>query len=377
MMLLVIAGLFTRSLANAQFTDLGFNPKHVLNLTLDPHEIGYKETEGRVFFKQLLERVEALPGIQSASLSATVPGGDVQLGGGLNIEGRAVESGQPKPSAGNNFVTPQYFQTMGIALLRGRTFTDADEANTQYVAVIDDRMAKEFWPNQDAIGRRFTIVDEPKHSVEVIGVAHNCKSGSIVDQEEPFFYAPLSQHYISLTTLQVRAMGAPEAQVTPVMQAAQSLASTMPVYGVQTMTQSLNGINGLFLFQLGAGIAASLGILGLVLATIGLYGVVSFSATQRTREIGIRMALGARPAEVLKMICTKGLAIIGIGLLIGTGLGMAVGRLIGGLLLGVGGSDPLTFVTVALMLAVVGTFASYVPALRASRVDPIVALRHE
>jgi predicted permease len=377
MMLLVIAGLFTRSLAKAQFADLGFDPKHVLNLTMDPHEIGYNETQGQLFFKQLLERVRSLPGIQSASLSATIPGGDIELGSGLNIEGRAVDSGQPKPSANCNYVTSQYLETMGIALLRGRSISDADEANTQFVAVIDERMAKEFWPNQDAIGRRFTSTDDTKHSIEVVGISRNFKGGSLFDNNDPFYFAPLSQHYISLTTLQIRAMGAPEAQTTPVIQAAQSVAPTMPVYGVQTMTQSLNGINGMFLFQLGAGIAASLGILGLVLATIGLYGVVSFSATQRTREIGIRMALGARPAEVLKMICSKGLVIIGIGLVIGAGLGLAVGRLIGGLLIGIGGSDPATFITVGLMLAFIGTAASFVPALRASRVDPIVALRHE
>jgi predicted permease len=377
MMLLVIAGLFTRSLAKAQFADLGFDPKHVLNLTMDPHEIGYNEAQGQLFFKQLLERVRSLPGVQAASLAATIPGGDIQLGSGLNIEGRAVDSGQPKPSANCNYVTSQYLETMGIALLRGRSISDADEANTQFVAVIDERMAQEFWPNQDAIGRRFTTTDDPKHSIEVIGIAHHFKGGSLFDNNDPFFFAPLSQHYISLTTLQIHAMGAPEAQTTPVIQAAQSVAPTMPVYGVQTMTQSLNGINGMFLFQLGAGIAASLGILGLVLATIGLYGVVSFSATQRTREIGIRMALGARPAEVLKMICSKGLAIIGIGLVIGAGLGLAVGRLIGGLLIGIGGSDPATFITVAMLLAFIGTAASFVPALRASRVDPIVALRHE
>ncbi len=377
MMLLVIAGLFTRSLAKAQFADLGFDAKHVLNLTMDPHEIGYNEAQGQLFFKQLLERVRSLPGIQSASLAATIPGGDIQLGSGLNIEGRAVDSGQPKPSANCNYVTSQYLETMGIALLRGRSISDADEPNTQFVAVIDERMAKEFWPNQDAIGRRFTTTDDPKHSIEVVGIAHDFKGGSIFDNNDPFFFAPLSQHYISLTTLQIRAMGAPEAQTTPVIQAAQSVAPTMPVYGVQTMAQSLNGINGTFLFQLGAGIAGSLGILGLVLATIGLYGVVSFSATQRTREIGIRMALGARPGEVLKMICSRGLVLIGIGLVIGAGLGLAVGRLIGGLLIGIKGSDPVTYVSVALMLAVIGTAASYIPALRASRLDPNVALRHE
>jgi predicted permease len=377
MMLLVIAGLFTRSLAKAQFTDLGFDPTHVLNFTIDPHEIGYNEAQGREFFKQLLPRIESLPGVKAASVAATVPGGEIELGSSLDIEGRAVEPGRPKPDAGFNYVTPHYFETMGIPVLRGRAFTDADEQNSQFVALIDERMASSFWPNQDPIGRRFTTKDDPKHSIAVIGVVRNTQSARLTDQNTPFFFAPLSQHYISFVTLQVRAFGAPESVATPVIQAAQSIAPTMPVYNVQTMTQALNGIGGIFLFKLGAGIAASLGILGLALATIGLYGVVSFAATQRTREIGIRMALGARPSAVLAMICQRGLVIIAIGLAIGAALALAVGRLIGSLLIGVSGTDPLTYIAVAFTLALVGSAASYIPALRASRVDPIIALRHE
>lgn len=377
MMLLVIAGLFTRSLAAAKYVDLGFNPSGVLNLTMDPHEIGYGENQGRDFFKQLVARVESLPGVKSASLAATVPGGEIQLGGTLEIEGRAEETGRPKPSAGADYVTPDYFATMKIPVLRGRAFSDADDKNSPFVAVIDERMAREFWPGVDPIGRRFREKDNPKNAIEVIGVVGNTKSGSLMDPEEPYYFAPLAQHYMSLVTLQVRAAGSPEALAAPVTQVAENLAPTMPVYNVQTMTAALNGIDGLFLFQFAAGIAASLGLLGLALATIGLYGVVSFAATQRTREIGIRMALGARPGEVRTMICARGLAIIAIGLAIGAGLALGVGRLMSSLLLGVSGTDPATFITVAIALAFVGTAASYIPALRASRVDPIVALRHE
>jgi len=377
LMLLVVAGLFTRSLSNVRFADLGFDPQHVLNLTMDPHEIGYDEAQGRDFYRQLLARIAALPGVQSAATAATVPMGEFELGGSVEIEGHPVESGQPKRSAENNFVSPDYFDTMRIPILRGRKFTDGDVQNSQYVALINETMAQQFWPNEDPIGRRFTSSDDPKHSIEVVGVVKNSKTGGLVDPPAPYFYAPLAQHYNSLTTLHVRAVASTESIARETLSTIESLAPTMPVYNVETMSESLKSVNGLFLFAFGAGLAGSLGILGLVLATTGVYGVVSFAAAQRTREIGIRMALGARPAQVLGMVCKQGVVIIAIGLLIGLGAALAMGRLVGSALIGIGPNDPLTFVTVSAMLLAVGVAACYIPARRAAKVDPVVALRHE
>jgi ABC-type antimicrobial peptide transport system permease subunit len=169
----------------------------------------------------------------------------------------------------------------------------------------------------------------------------------LVDPPAPYFYAPLAQHYNSLTTLHVRAVASTESIARETLSTIESLAPTMPVYNVETMSESLKSVNGLFLFAFGAGLAGSLGILGLVLATTGVYGVVSFAAAQRTREIGIRMALGARPAQVLSMVCKQGVVIIAIGLLIGLGAALAMGRLVGSALIGIGPNDPLTFVTVS------------------------------
>ncbi|HXN63804.1 MAG TPA: ABC transporter permease [Candidatus Acidoferrales bacterium] len=377
LVLLVIAGLFIRSLGNVRFSDLGFEGQHVLNLTMDPHEIGYSEVQGREFYRQLLERVQALPGIGSASIAATVPMGEIQLGDPIAVEGRPAESGQTKPSAGYNFVSPAYFDVMHIPLLRGRKFSDRDEQNSERVAIINESMAQTYWPNVDAIGRHFSLLEDPKHLIEIVGVVKNSKTGSIAEAPSPYYYAPIAQHYTPLTTLQVRALASPESITQETIQTIESLAPTMPVYNVQSMSGSLRGLNGFLLYEIGAGLTAGLGILGLVLATTGVYGVVSYAAAQRTREIGIRMALGARPAQVLNMVCRQGFTLIGMGVLVGLAAALALGRAVRSFLIGIGPNDPLTFVAVSAILLAIGVAACYVPALRAAKVDPVIALRHE
>jgi len=210
-----------------------------------------------------------------------------------------------------------------------------------------------------------------------VGVVKNSKTSGLADAPEAFFYAPLSQHFSTLATLQIRAVGSAESVAQDAARTIQSIEPTMPVYAVQTMQQALHGTNGLFLFEAGAVLAASLGILGLVLATVGVYGVVSYTASQRTREIGIRMALGAQPSEVLQMVCRQGMIIIGAGLVIGLAAALAIGRVAGSFLMGISGSDPITYTTVTMALALVGITACYLPARRAAMVDPMVALRHE
>jgi len=375
--LLVVAGLFTRSLGSVHFADLGFDPQHVMNFTMDPHEIGFSETQSREFYQQVLARISALPGVQSAALAATVPMSEVGLGGPIEIEGHPSPSGQPPASASDNFVSSNYFDVMRIPLLRGRVFTDGDKQNTQHVAILTETMAQRYWPKEDPIGRRFTMLGGSKDTIEVVGVVKNSKTSGLADAPEAFFYAPLSQHFSTLATLQIRAVGSAESVAQDAARTIQSIEPTMPVYAVQTMQQALHGTNGLFLFEAGAVLAASLGILGLVLATVGVYGVVSYTASQRTREIGIRMALGAQPSEVLQMVCRQGMIIIGAGLVIGLAAALAIGRVAGSFLMGISGSDPITYTTVTMALALVGITACYLPARRAAMVDPMVALRHE
>jgi predicted permease len=375
--LLVVAGLFTRSLGSMHMSDLGFDPQHVMNFTMDPHEIGYTNEQSKEFYSQLLARMNSVPGVQFAALAATVPMGEVQLGGEILVEGRPPVSGQPRDSAGDNYVSPQYFDVMRIPLLRGRAFNDGDKQNSQHVAIINEKMREQYWPKDDPIGRRFTMTDGGKDVVEIVGIVRNSKDSGLSDAPDAFFYVPISQHESSLATLQVRAASGAESIAQETVNTVQSIAPTMPVYAVQTMSNAMKGIGGLFLFKAGAVLAASLGILGLILATVGVYGVVSYTASQRTREIGIRMALGAQPGEVLRMVCKQGMIIICAGLAIGLVASLAIGRVVGSFLMGISGTDPVTYVSVTAVLMLIGITACYVPARRAAGLDPTEALRHE
>ncbi len=378
LMLLIVAGLFVRSLERAQHTNLGFDSNHILNLTTDPHEAGYDEMQAREFFRTLLDHTGSLPGVQSASLAASVP---MAYGGGsyavLKIDGYQPPKDQKSPAAGYNAVSSGYFETMRIRLLRGREIRDSDGQNSQRVAVIDQRMADRYWRGQDPIGRHFSTRDDPSHPMEVIGVAGNTVAGEIFAPDEPFFYVPLFQQYNPVVTLQVRSAAAPEAMVRETTGLIHSLEPAMPVFDVQPMTAALDTLNGFLLFQFAAALAASLGTLGLILAVVGVYGVISYAASQRTHEIGIRLALGAQPMQILKMIFRQGFLIVGAGVLAGVLAAAAMARLVGNLLFGVPPGDPLTYVSASALLAIVALLACYIPARRAMRVDPMVALRYE
>ncbi|MFZ3216073.1 MAG: ABC transporter permease [Candidatus Acidiferrales bacterium] len=378
LMLLIIAGLFTRSLAQAQRTDLGFKPDHVLNLLVDPNEIGYNQAQTRDFYKNLLQRVRALPGVVSASAANSVPMGYYGNYDSLSIEGYQPPPGQPAPGALYNTISTDYFQTMGISLLRGRTFTDADDENAQYVAIVSEAMAKQYWPNTDPIGRQFQMSTDPKHSLIVVAVAHNVRYQGVTGPFRPMFYAPFLQHQAgnSLQALQLRTAMAPETMTPEIERVIESLAPQLPVFDVETMSQALNTLNGLLFYKIGAVLAALLGMLGLILAIVGVYGVVSYAATQKTHEIGVRMALGAQPADILKMIFRDGLLIVGIGLVVGILGALAAGKVVGSFLT-VSPRDPFTYVLVTATLTLVALSACLIPARRAMRVDPMVALRYE
>ncbi len=378
LMLLVVAGLFVRSLEKAQHTNLGFDPNHVLNLTIDPHEAGYNETQAREFFRTLLDRTRSLPGVQSASLAASVPMAyGPSNGTTLKIDGYQPPKDQENPTAGYNAVSSGYFETMHVSLLRGREIRDSDGQNSQRVAVIDQTMANRYWRGQDPIGRRFSTTDDPSYPIEVIGIAKNAVESQIFWPDEPFFYVPFSQFYQPVATLQLRSAGAPEVMARETTGLIYSLEPAMPVYDVQSMTTALDTLNGFLIFRFAAALAASLGILGLILAVVGVYGVISYAASQRTHEIGIRLALGAQPGQILKMIFRQGFLIVGAGALAGVLAAAAMARLVGNLLFGVAPGDPLTYVAASALLAVVALLACYIPARRAMRVDPIQTLRHE
>jgi predicted permease len=375
--LLVVAGLFLRSLQSARKADLGFDPRNVLNLTMDPHEIGYDEKQGMAFYKDLLGRVRAVPGVESASISSAIPLGETVSGDDIEIPGYQVPQGQPNAHVIFSAISTGYFNTMGIALLRGRDLTEADDENASRVAVVNEAMAARYWPKEDPIGKRFARSADSKHPIEIVGVVRNSRVDQLYGPFEEAFYMPYLQTYSSSETLQVRAAVNPETMSRSVVAIVQSIAPTMPVTSVRTMERSLRGINGLLLFEVAAGLAGALGILGLTLAVVGVYGVMSYSVSRRTSEIGIRMALGAQPGQVLGMICRQGALLIASGLLAGLVAAFAIGRLVSDFMVGITPNDPITYVGVSVLLAGIAFLAAYLPARRGTRVDPMVALRHE
>jgi predicted permease len=267
---------------------------------------------------------------------------------------------------------------MRIELLRGREFLDSDRESSPHVAIINQVMADRFWRGQDPIGHEFTRDDDPTHPMKIVGLAGNIHPNSYeAAAPVPSFYVPLAQSDERFATLQVRTNADPASLAREVTGLVRSLAPVMPVFDVQTMTSALETLNGFLLFQLAAGLAMCLGLLGLALAVVGVYGVISYAAGRRTHEIGIRMALGAQTIDVLKMILSQGLAIVLIGIVLGLVAAAGMARLVGKFLVGVPPSDPLTYSAAALVLALVALLACYIPARRAMHVDPMVALRHE
>lgn len=377
LVLLIFAGLFVRTLFRAQRAYLGFDPNNVLNLTLDPREVGYDEARTKSFYRNLEARVRALPGVQSASLASSVPMGNGNYGSSIYIEGHTLAPGQQPPVVVYNRVDAPYFDTMRVPLLRGRAFRESDDEKAPLVAVVNQTMAHQFWPNEDAIGKRFSLKSATGPFVEIVGLTGDGRYVFIGWDKEPYFFVPLAQNYTGYRALQIRSSVPPESLITQVQSEVRALDPNMPVSDVQTMRQSLSGGNGFFIFRVGAILAASIGILGLTLAVVGVYGVVSFAASQRTHEIGIRLALGADRRAILRLVLRQGLVLVVGGVLSGAVLAWALTRSIATLLVGVSPTDALTFVTATLLLGGIGLWACYAPARRAMRVDPIVALRYE
>lgn len=377
LLLLIVSGLFIRSLGQAEHMYLGFDPDHVLTMMLDPRQIGYDESRTKTFYRELIDRVRALPGVQSASLSFTVPMTYGSKSEAVHFEGHPLAPNRQPPVISFNSIGPAYFQTMRVPLIGGRNFRNSDNETAPRVAIVNRTMARKFWQGEDAIGKRFKLKNLNAPYVEVVGIAQDGQYNHLSPEAQAYFYVPLAQSSSSSRWLQVRSTLPEDSLIAGVEQQIRTLAPDLPVTNVGPMRQIVQGLAGLFFFRLAAALAAILGILGLILAVIGVYGVVSFSVSQRTSEIGIRMALGADRRDILKLVSRQGLRLVLFGVAAGVVAAWGFTRALTRLLVGISPADPATYGVVAIALAAVAFLACWVPARRALRVDPIVALRYE
>jgi len=378
MLLLIVAGLFTRTLAQSEHADLGFNPSHVLTMMVDPSEIGYDSARSAEFYDALMPRLRAVPGIESATLAGSIPMGMIDNGTDtVAIDGYTPPPGQAPPSIGYNLIGTDYFRTLGVPIEQGRGFTDADTLTGLHVAIISHAMADKYWPHQDPIGRRFTLSFD-RTPVQIVGVAGNARYGTLAGDLPAYFYIPYAQHSEnnSLLALEFRTAGDPAAMIPEIERTIHGVAPALPIFEVKTLHQALYSPNGLLLYQIVATLAGIMGTLGLVLAIVGVYGVLSYVVSQKTGEIGVRMALGAQRGDILRIVFRQGLWIVGIGLALGLAASFGAARLLHSMIT-VSATDPETYVAVSAALAAIAMLACYIPARRAMMVDPMQALRQE
>jgi len=371
MVLLIGAGLFLRSLQNAQSIDPGFDASNMLVAALDPGLQGYDEVQSDDFYSQLMERVGALPGVRSASIGLSVPltfGGSRQWG--FSVDGYEFAPNE-RDNVDYNVVGPGYFRTMRIPIVAGREFTDADVEDAQPAIVINETFARRFFANRDPIGG---IVNTMRGERIVVGVAQDSKYYTIGEDPLPFVYGPYRQVSMTQFALHVRTDSDPLAILASVRAETRNLDAAMPLFEAGTMSDHVG--NALLLQRLTTGVFATFGSLALLLAAVGLYGVMAFAVAQRTREIGIRVALGADGADVRGLVMKKSMSLALIGLAIGLALGLGLAVLIAGALYDVSPFDPLALGGSTLTILAVAFVASYLPALRATRIDPMVALRN-
>jgi predicted permease len=370
---LIAAGLFLRSLRDAQAIDTGFETAGVLVMNVNLGREGYTPERGQLFYEQVVERMAGVPGVQHAAVAQNAP-----LGGGFL---RSVFPEGMDTTAQNrllvqvNSVSPRYFETLDIPLARGRAFNTSDVMGAPQVVVINETMAERFWPGEDAIGKRFKFFGDEAFTT-VIGVVRNAKYNGVAEDPIPFIYQPLRQNYTAQGVLHVRAAGNAATLSAPVRRIVQELDPTLAVFNVRTLEDQV--AQSLAPLRINVIVLTTFGVLALLLASIGLYGVANYSVGQRTREIGVRMALGAQPSAVLALVLGQGLLLVGIGIVLGIVVSLGLASVIPPALLpNVSARDPLTFVVTSVTLGIVAAIASFVPARRATKIDPLIALRSE
>ena len=371
LLLLTCAGLFVRSLDNAQKSDLGFNPNHVLVASFDLSPMGYSQETGIEFHRQLLARLNALPGVVSATLADFSPLSFTMHSDGVLPEGY-VPHLHETIEVDRGAVAPNYLTTLKTPLLAGREFTDQDKANTLPVAIVNEALVDRYWPGQNPLGKRIQLYGQ---WMSVVGVAANGKYRRMVYDPSPLVLIPMAQSYRSEAILQIRTTGEPLALTSAVERTVADLNPNLPLFNVSTLKESMQ--MGNVFERIAAVFAGAFGVLALILAVVGIYAVVAYTTRQRTHEIGIRMALGASKAAIFRHVLSQGLRLTLVGLVVGVAASLYLTRFLRGLLFGVGSADWFTFLTVAVVLCLVALAACFIPARRAASVNPMQALRTE
>ncbi|HXN18773.1 MAG TPA: ABC transporter permease [Candidatus Binatus sp.] len=373
LLLLVCAGLFIRSFMRAQQINPGFNSHNVLMVSYDLFTAGYSEEKGAEFDRELVGKLEALPGMQSVALANRVPLG---FGGGSTAVKPEGYVSRPNESMETQvaIITPNYFQTLQIPMVQGRDFTLQDTKSSQRAVIVSEAFANRYWPNQEALGKQLNS-DLTNEWFTVVGLARDSKVNGLNEKPMPFVYLPLYQVYRATMIITARTTGDPLAAGRSVERAIHEMNGDLAVFDVTTL--EWREAFASFPQRVAGTFVGAFGLLALVLAAVGIYGVTAYSTRQRTHEIGIRMALGASKQDVLRLVLGHGLRLTLLGVVLGLAVSFALTRYLGSLLLGVTSTDALTFSTVAILLCAVALFACFIPARRAMRVDPLVALRYE
>jgi macrolide transport system ATP-binding/permease protein len=365
LVVLIGAALFVKSLRAVQAIDPGLEPAKVVTASVNLGLTGYDQTRGRLFIANVTERVAALPGVEAVSV-ANIPAFSTLFW----ISGAAIDGYEPQPGERMAFdfnaVAPGYFRTIGTPLVSGREFTAQDTADRPRVIIVNEAAARRYWPGQDPVGRRTS-------RGEVVGVVHNSRERGLTVDPRPTIYLPLPQNYVPDLTLHVRTAIDPSSVLAAVRREIQIVDSTLPVYNLGTLAEQRDG--SLYTERVAAALLTLFGALALTLCAVGIYGVLSYSVTERTRELGIRVTQGAQPRDLLKLVVGKGMVLTLIGSIAGVAAAFALTRLIQRLLFGVSATDPLTFAIVPIVLALVAFGACWFPARRATRLSPLAALR--
>jgi putative ABC transport system permease protein len=369
--LLIAAGLCVRTLRNAHALDLGYEIECLLTARIDLPQPEYNEARGQLFQRRLVERLEALPGVQSVSLASRLP-----LNDGRGQTGMFPERDDRRVDTYVLDVSHRYLETMKTPLLSGRRFNEKDNAGAPRVAIINETVQRLAWPNENPIGKRFSMgFPSDGGAIEVVGVARDTKLRDLFEPASPIVYLPLLQNYRAGTALLLRSTIEPEQLAAAVRQEARALDPNLPVYRVTTLEDHFTAV--LTPQRLLTNLISGFGLLALALAGAGLYGLLAYSVEQRRQEIGVRIALGAQRADVLKLVVLHGMKLTLLGLIIGLPASYGLAKLMKSYLYGVSLTDPLTFAVISVTLLAVALFACYAPARRAAGVDPLHAIRHE